>query len=91
MAYQLGGQGRSGQAEKRPQVADRQFGTVKWFSAEKVFGFILPDKGDGDVFLHIGAIKKSGLETLAEGQRVRYELGTPKAGKSPPAVNIQMA
>ena len=89
MAYQLGG--RRIEQTGQPQASGRHEGTVKWFNAEKGFGFILPAKGGGDVFVHAKAVKKAGLEPLVEGQRVSYELGTPKGGKAPPATNIQMA
>jgi CspA family cold shock protein len=49
-------------------------GTVKWFNATKGFGFIQPDNGDRDVFVHISAVQQSGLSDLQEGQRVSYEL-----------------
>jgi CspA family cold shock protein len=49
-------------------------GTVKWFNAAKGFGFIQPESGDKDVFVHISAVERSGMGTLAEGQRVSYEV-----------------
>ncbi len=53
-------------------------GTVKWFNAVKGFGFIRPDDGSKDVFVHITAVEGAGLGTLAEGQKVRYDLiGSP--------------
>ncbi|MEM0945241.1 MAG: cold-shock protein [Pseudomonadota bacterium] len=60
-------------------------GTVKWFNAEKGFGFIAPDEGGKDVFVHISAVKRSGLEELRENQKVTYDLqegrdGRPMAG-----------
>lgn len=51
-------------------------GIVKWFNATKGFGFIQPEQGGNDVFVHISALERSGLSTLQEGQRVRYELAT---------------
>ena len=48
-------------------------GTVKWFNAQKGFGFIQPDDGSKDVFVHISAVEKAGLSTLNEGARVSYE------------------
>jgi CspA family cold shock protein len=53
-------------------MADR--GTVKWFNSQKGFGFIVPDAGGKDVFVHISAVEKAGLRTLNEGQKVEYEL-----------------
>ncbi len=49
-------------------------GTVKWFNPAKGFGFIQPEDGSKDVFVHISAVQRAGLDTLNEGQRVEYEL-----------------
>ena len=49
-------------------------GTVKWFNGQKGFGFIQPDEGGGDVFVHISAVERAGLGTLHEGQKVSFEL-----------------
>lgn len=49
-------------------------GTVKWYDAKKGFGFITPDHGPRDVFVHVSAIQGAGLETLAPGQRLEFEL-----------------
>ncbi|SJZ54280.1 cold shock protein (beta-ribbon, CspA family) [Enhydrobacter aerosaccus] len=49
-------------------------GTVKWFNATKGFGFIQPDNGGADAFVHISAVQRAGLDGLAEGQKVEYEL-----------------
>ena len=49
-------------------------GTVKWFNAQKGFGFIQPSDGSKDVFVHISAVERAGLGTLREGQKVRYEV-----------------
>jgi CspA family cold shock protein len=57
-------------------------GTVKWFNPTKGYGFIQPDSGDKDVFVHISAVEKAGLTTLADGARVSYELVTGRSGKS---------
>jgi CspA family cold shock protein len=62
-------------------------GTVKWFNGQKGFGFIVPDDGGKDVFVHISAVERSGFKTLNEGQKVSYELETNR-GKTA-AVNIQ--
>lgn len=56
-------------------------GIVKWFNPEKGYGFIRPDDGSGDVFLHISAVQKAGHTTLAEGARVSYELLPGRSGK----------
>jgi len=49
-------------------------GTVKWFNAQKGFGFIQPENGGKDVFVHISAVERAGLGTLSEGQKVSYEV-----------------
>ena len=64
-------------------------GTVKWFNQTKGYGFITPESGDKDVFVHISALQKNGINNLAEGQRVSYEIETNK-GKSS-AVDIKLA
>lgn len=51
-----------------------QTGKVKWYNPTKGFGFIVPDNGGKDVFVHISAVEKAGLKTLAEGQSVSYDL-----------------
>ncbi len=56
-------------------------GTVKWFNPTKGFGFIAPDGGGKDAFVHISAVEGSGLTGLNEGQRVQYELETGRNGK----------
>ena len=53
-------------------------GTVKFFNATKGFGFIAPENGDKDVFVHISAVQRAGLDTLPEGQRVSYEVITER-------------
>jgi len=64
-------------------------GTVKWFNPGKGFGFIAPESGDTDVFVHISAVEKAGLGTLTEGQRVNYEVVVERGKKS--AGNLQAA
>jgi CspA family cold shock protein len=56
-------------------------GTVKWFNTQKGFGFIQPDDGSKDVFVHISAVESSGMRGLMEGQKVSYEL-TNERGKT---------
>ena len=63
-------------------------GTVKWFNATKGFGFIQPDDGGQDVFVHISAVERAGLRTLNEGQKLSYELERGQQGKSS-AVNLR--
>jgi CspA family cold shock protein len=62
-------------------------GTVKWFNTQKGYGFIVPDEGGKDIFVHISAVERSGLRTLNEGQKVEFELQNDK-GKTA-AVNIK--
>lgn len=57
-------------------------GTVKWFNAAKGFGFIQPEDGSNDAFVHISAVERAGLGTLDEGQKVSYELQPGQNGKS---------
>ena len=58
-------------------------GTVKWFNAAKGFGFIQPESGGGDVFVHISAVERAGLRDLREGQKISYELvADRRTGKS---------
>lgn len=57
-------------------------GTVKWFNSTKGFGFIAPDDGSKDAFVHISAVERAGIANLAEGQRVQYELQPGRDGKS---------
>src|SRR5208282_574649 len=58
-------------------------GTVKWFNATKGYGFIQPEDGSKDVFVHISAVQRAGLQGLREGQKVKYELMMGRNGKSP--------
>ncbi len=65
-------------------------GTVKWFNAQKGFGFIVPDDGSKDVFVHITAVERSGIGNLREGQKLSYDLETGRQGKVS-AVNLKQA
>ena len=65
----------------------RQTGTVKFFNQAKGFGFITPDEGGKDVFVHISAVERAGLSTLREGQKIGYETETGRNGKVA-AVNL---
>jgi CspA family cold shock protein len=69
----------------------RQNGTVKFFNATKGFGFITPDQGGKDVFVHISAVEKSGMGQLDEGMRVSFDTEPDPRGKGPKAVNLQAA
>jgi len=64
-----------------------QTGTVKWFDEGKGFGFITPDAGGKDLFAHYSEIKASGFKSLAEAQRVQYDVG--QGQKGPQATNIR--
>jgi CspA family cold shock protein len=65
-------------------------GTVKFFNADKGYGFIAPEDGSGDAFVHISAVERAGMSTLDKNQRVSYELETDRRGKTS-AVNLQQA
>ena len=64
-------------------------GTVKWFNKRKGYGFITPDEGEQDVFVHISAVQQAGMRTLREGDKISYELMTER-GKTV-AGNLKMA
>ena len=66
----------------------RTTGTVKWFNAEKGFGFITPDDGGKDCFVHFSAIQGSGFRTLAEGAKVEFDV--VQGQKGPAAENVQV-
>ena len=63
-------------------------GTVKWFNSTKGFGFIQPEDGSADVFVHISAVERAGMGNLNEGQKITYELERGKTGKMA-AVNLR--
>jgi CspA family cold shock protein len=64
-------------------------GTVKWFNGTKGYGFITPDEGGQDIFVHISAVERAGLSSLNEGQRVKFELERGRTGKDA-AVDIKV-
>jgi CspA family cold shock protein len=65
-------------------------GTVKFFNVDKGYGFIKPDDGSRDIFVHITAVEQAGLHSLNEGQRISYEVEPDKKGKGPKAVNLKL-
>lgn len=64
-------------------------GTVKWFNTTKGYGFIAPDSGGNDVFVHISAVEKAGLRELKEGQKVSFDMAEHRGKQS--ATNLQLA
>ncbi|ALB64408.1 Cold shock protein CspA [Cronobacter condimenti 1330] len=67
-------------------MSDKMTGLVKWFNAEKGFGFITPDNGSKDVFVHFSAIQNNGFKTLEEGQKVSFSV--ENGAKGPAAANV---
>jgi len=65
-------------------------GTVKWFNTTKGFGFIAPDSGGKDVFLHISAVERAGLTTVSDDQKVTYDVESGRDGRES-AANLQLA
>jgi CspA family cold shock protein len=68
-----------------------QKGTVKFFNADKGFGFVTPDNGGKDVFVHISAVQASGMDTLRENQKIFFDTEEDMRGKGPKAVNLSSA
>src|SRR3954452_1251950 len=66
-------------------------GTVKWFNDQKGYGFIQPDTGGKDVFVHISAVERSGLRGLAEGQKISYEVEADRRSGKESAVDLKTA
>ncbi len=64
-------------------------GTVKWFNPQKGFGFIQPDNGGSDVFVHMSALERAGMRSLNEGQKIIFDVATEKGRDS--ATNLQAA
>ncbi len=65
-----------------------QSGIVKFFNGEKGYGFIRPDDGSRDIFVHISAVQQSGLGDLVEGQKILFDVEPDAKGKGPKAVNL---
>jgi cold shock protein len=65
-------------------------GTVKWFNSDKGFGFIAPDSGGQDAFVHISAVERSGITSLYEGQKVDFELASDRKSGKMSAVNLKI-
>ncbi|GEO98644.1 cold-shock protein [Methylobacterium haplocladii] len=66
-----------------------QTGTVKWFDEIKGYGFIQPDTGGRDVFVHVSAVQAAGLRVLAEGQKLSFEIENDRRSGKPAAINLQ--
>ena len=73
----------------RKRIETMNKGTVKWFNATKGYGFISPDNGGGDVFVHISAVEQAGLGSLNEGQTVSYDVEVDKQRGKSSAVNLK--
>ena len=83
------GGGDRGGGEPR-EKGPRQNGTLKFFNNDRGFGFITPENGAKDVFVHISAIERSGLQQVAEGTRLSFETEDDRRGRGPQAVNLQL-
>jgi CspA family cold shock protein len=70
-------------------MAHKQHGKVKWFNRDKGYGFIAPDSGGKDIFVHVSAVDRAGFSNLREGDKVSFDTETGKSGK-PAAVNLEM-
>jgi CspA family cold shock protein len=87
-----GGGGRGGGYQDREprERGPRQNGTLKFFNNDRGFGFITPESGGKDVFVHISAIERSGLSQIAEGTKLSFETEDDRRGRGPQAVNLQI-
>jgi CspA family cold shock protein len=81
--------GRS--ARELPSEKRMTTGTVKWFNGQKGFGFIQPDDGGSDAFVHISAVERAGLAGLAEGQKVTFDIKTDRMRGKVSADNLSLA
>ncbi len=82
--------GRPNQDREPRELGPRQNGVLKFFNADRGFGFIAPEDGNKDVFVHISAIERSGLPQLEEGTKVSFETEQDRRGRGPQAVNLQL-
>jgi cold shock protein len=80
--------GAGGEATTGKEFSMAMTGTVKFFNGERGYGFIKPDDGGRDVFVHITAVERAGLKSLIEGQRISFDVEPDKKGKGPKAVNL---
>jgi len=78
-----------GLAAKLPRSETMATGIVKWFNMAKGFGFIAPDEGGADVFVHVSAVERSGLTGLREGQAVSFDVENDPRKNKPSAVNLK--
>lgn len=69
----------------------QQKGTVKWFNDQKGYGFIQPDEGGNDIFVHVSAVKNAGMQTLLEGQKVNFDVQQDPKTKKNSATNLVAA
>jgi CspA family cold shock protein len=76
------------QVRYRGLSAMAQTGVVKFFNGERGYGFVKPDDGGRDVFVHITAVEQAGLKSLNEGQKINFDVEPDKKGKGPKAVNL---
>lgn len=67
----------------------RQSGTVKFYDSRKGYGFIMPDEGDNDVFVHVTALERSGIGSLDQGMRITFETKPDKHGKGSKAIKLE--
>jgi CspA family cold shock protein len=76
-----------GHGRAKGNVSAMSIGTVKWFNPTKGYGFVAPDEGGKDIFVHISAVQKAGMRTLTQGEKISFEIESQKDGKTA-AVNL---